>query len=370
MRFLPRRKASHNWHSIDTIHAHTIRVEMVAKAILAIEKVDNLEARREAAIRASIWLLVTKGHGPHCSAVEVNRLLPARWRFHSKEALVRATGGRPALLVRMAAGGVIPAGSLGVWTPDLWAGLWMSGALFRCYPGGAWRTAPTKNRPALALALQAPCPFRMLVRPWSSSWGDCLRLGGLWAPYLGADEAGGVGVFRGLLCGARLVRHDGRTWAGVPVREATLELAKGLGVPFVIAGKGTCRAILFSPFWGALLSPDMPHEIGEWYRGWGFNKAGMCPLLPWVFLRGAWGRKLSDRDDDFPAGVVPSLVSRVSLWQGGWKVGDVMELGLRELGVTRVDNRMREAWLRWMDWKGFKVGDFREGAKPIGLIER
>jgi hypothetical protein len=114
----------------------------------------------------------------------------------------------------------------------------------------------------------------------------------------------------------------------------------------------------------------MPVEIGEWYRGWDFRKAGMCPLLPWVFLRGAWGMRLSERDEDFPAEVVPSLVTRRSLCIKGRKMVNVMEMGLRELGVTRVDERMRGAWLRWMEWKGFKAGDFREGAKPIGLIER
>ena len=47
----------------------------------------------------------------------------------------------------------------------------------------------------------------------------------------------------------------------------------------------------------------------------------------------------------------------------------MMEAGLRELGMTRVDNRMREAWLRWMEWKGISSGAFRAGKVPAGLIE-
>jgi len=370
LRLVPFKKKNGKIPHMNILQARSVKLSAVGKAIRDIERGANATKRREAAIRASIWVLVTKGHGPHSQANEVNRFLPKAWWFHSDDSLVRITGGREALLERMASGGVIPTGGLGAWSPDLWAGLQLGGAFFRCYPaGGSWRTAQTNSRPALALALKGATSCHMRVKEWySASFGSCLSLCGLWAAYLGADEPGGVGVFRGILCSARFVKHNGRAWVGVPVRDGVIKVADGLGVPYIIVGKGGVRAILFSPFWGALLSPDMPFELGEWYRGLAAKGAGMCPLLPWVFLRGAWGIKMSGKGD-FPSDIVPGLVRRETLWQAGWEVSGMMEAGLRELGMTRVDNRLREAWLRWMEWKGIRGGDFRDGKVPAGLIE-
>ena len=352
----------------DTLYANSIEQSNVAKAIEDIGAGANSAKRREAATMASLWVLVTKGYGPHSKKEEVNKFLPKAWWFHCNEAIAEATGGREELLRRMVKGGVIPTGKLGAWSPDLWAGLRLGGAFFQCYPRGSFRTAPTKNRPALELALRGANSYHMVIDEWHpASWGSCLRLYGLWAAHLGADEPGGVGVFRGILCSARLVKQNGMTWAGVPKRDGIIEVSEGLGVPYIMAS-GRAKTILFSPFWGILLSPDMPIEIAEWYRGDTFRKPGMCPLLPWVFLRGAWGYKLSNRVA-FPVGIVPNLVSRERLWKAGWKVSGMMEAGLRELGMTRVDNRMRAAWLRWMEWKGISSGDFREGKVPAGLIE-
>jgi len=369
MTFLPKPKKSKCKQSRKVIQAYSVKLSSVGKKICSIERGANATLRREAAIKAAIWVLVTRGYGQHCLVTEVNKFLPRRWWFHYEKELRLVTGGLDYLLLRMGKGCVIPPGSLGAWAPDLWAGLQMGGAFYKSSRGGSWRTAPIKDRPALGLALQGGCPFHMKVKKWHSSWGECIKMNGLWATYLGADEPGGVGVLRGILCGARLIRHEGRTWAGVPPRGGIVEIADGLGVPYIKLGRGGKAALLFSPFWGALLSPDMPEELGAWYRGWHFNKAGMCPLLPWIFLRGAWGWKLSDRSRSFPSGIVPGLVSRVALWESGQKVSGMMEAGLRGLGVTRVDSRMREAWLRWMEWKGIKKGDFRKGKVPAGLIE-
>jgi len=353
-------------HSLHTISAQHHSID---RAICDTGMGANSAKRREAATMASLWVLVTKGYGPHSKKEEVNKFLPKAWWFHCNEAIAEATGGRAELLRRMAKGGVIPTGKLGAWSPDLWAGLHIGGAFFRL-DSTSWRTAPLSKRPALEAALRGATSFNMVIREWHSAhFGKCLRLCEVWAAHLGADEPGGVGVFRGILCSARLVKHNGMTWAGVPKRDGIIEVAEGLGVPyFIVAKEGRVKTILFSPFWGILLSPDMPIEISEWYRGDTFRKPGMCPLLPWVFLRGAWGYKLSNRVA-FPVGIVPNLVSRERLWKAGWKVSGMMEAGLRELGMTRVDNRMRAAWLRWMEWKGISSGDFREGKVPAGLIE-
>jgi hypothetical protein len=352
----------------NSIHTISSQNHSIDRAICDTGMGANSAKRREAATMASIWVLVTKGYGPHCHKEEVNKFLPKAWWFHCNEAIAEATGGREELLRRMANGGVIPTGKLGAWSPDLWAGLHLGGAFFRLRISD-WRTAPLAKRPALASALMGAKSFHGRIEEWYSSFGRCLRLTELWVARLGADEPGGVGVFRGILCSARLVKHNGMTWAGVPKRDGIIEVAEGLGVPyFIVAKEGSVKTILFSPFWGILLSPDMPIEIAEWYRGNTFRKPGMCPLLPWVFLRGAWGYKLSNRVA-FPVGIVPNLVSRERLWKAGWKVSGMMEAGLRELGMTRVDNRMRAAWLRWMEWKGISSGDFREGKVPAGLIE-
>ena len=108
------------------------------------------------------------------------------------------------------------------------------------------------------------------------------------------------------------------------------------------------RVDLVSPFWGALFSRMMPEGMEGWHAG--MDRPGMCPLLPWAFLRMAGGRV----SDGFPRKGLPFLVSRDAMFDQGIPLGKVHERAVRELGFVRVDPRLRKAWASYMVGEGLE----------------
>lgn len=318
------------------------------------------EEWREVATRAACLLLVKQGRSSQKSAVLLNAALPcdAR-RFRTDHEVWRVTGGYKVLGKRLKAGGVLPAGSLGEWTPDFLSGLRESGGLQKTAHQSYWFTAPLKWRPALRSALEGELPFSCRTNPD----GDRLSLYGSWAFSLGADNPEGIGVLAGLLAGGRYMRHEGKCWLAVIGHEASTVILESYDIPFIRVKNGVPvdGHLLVSPFWGALLGWEMPGVFRQWFANWKGWK-GMCPLLPWAFLRGAWGGKVYDLD--FKA--VPFLVERTGLLdRHGIGIGQVREEGFRRLGFSRVDPRLRVAWLKYMKLEGVKLSDFPRGKIPL-----
>ena len=103
---------------------------------------------------------------------------------------------------------------------------------------------------------------------------------------------------------------------------------------------------LVSPFWGALFSRMMPGGMEGWFMG--MRRPGGCPLLPWAFLRMAGGRV----SDEFPRAGLPFLVNRDALYARGVRLGEVHERAVRELGLLRIDPRLRGVWAGYMEAGG------------------
>ena len=315
--------------------------------------------------RAAILSLVKYGHDAHSSAKVVNGFLPQEERFHSNQMMWKTTGGIESLVEPMSKGGVIPKGFLGKWTPDFIFGLVRSGAIRSVQRGGCFQTTLTHNRPALREAFLGELPFN--CRTYALK--DSVRMTGMWAGRLGADDPEGVGVLVGMLAGAGLVEaqpygeEQTVKWAAVPSNEFNASLLKSFGIPHVrIAGKGHGRgSFLVAPFWGALLSGEMPEAFGRWYedmpRRW-----GGYPEIPRAFLHLAWG-SWSGR---VPEGTVPHLmVSNFSV--KGLKQKDMRMAAFVRYGMSRVDPRIREAWLTRLRARGIRAADFPAGKVPAGL---
>lgn len=312
------------------------------------------EARRLAVVDAAAKVLVLKGHGPHARATEVNRLLPRADRLHSDNALRAATGGWTNLLVRMSQGGLFPPGSLGQWSEGLFVGLRVSGALQQLKVGSRvraamWAVSPLGLRPALELVLMDGFPFSGVARV-ADHEVICYRL---WAGNLGVVDAGGADVVAGLLMGAIPVGHSGRSWLGVPSTPEARGLLESWGIPVGLSGHLVARrrrVDLVSPFWGALFGRLMPGGMLEWYLG--MPKPGMCPLLPWAFLRMAGGRVSDDGVGKVDRRMVPFLVNRDALYAAGVPLKGVHERAVRDLGMARVDPRLRVVWKGYVEGMG------------------
>ena len=232
-----------------------------------------------------------------------------------------------------------------------------------------WKTAPLFNRPALKEALMGHLPFHCMVKGCKGV--DALTLYGLWAAKMGADDPSGTEVLAGLLAGGRLAEYEGRLWTGVACRPGNATLFQSYGIPF-FKPKGACTgrgSYFVSPFWGALLSEEMPEVFGRHFWGLGGPrvKKGMCPLLPWAFLRMASGVPYVDK---YPAGIVPYLAQRVGLRVNhGIGLTAVREEALRRLGYVGVDPRLRMAWMRGMALRGLRPADFPKGKVPVDFTD-
>jgi hypothetical protein len=320
-----------------------------------IAKEAKLKAYKKLVIDAATKVLVLKGYGAHASASEVNQILPKGTRLYSDYGLWEVTHGYRSLVERMAKGGLFIEGELGQWSEGLFQGLKLSGALKTRHTRrnsrrgslGSWKMGPLGMRSALEIILMDKLPFAGHAGITEKE----VLLYGLWAGNLGASDPTGVEVLSGLLMGAIPVAYHRRSWLGVPSTAGVRGLLELWGIPVGLAGLSVAqkrKVDLVSPFWGALLSVGMPDGMREWYEG--MKRPGMCPLLPWAFLRMAGGRV----SDEFPRKGLPFLISRDNLLVAGFPLRQVHEKAVRELGFVRVDARLRGVWARYMATKGLE----------------
>lgn len=333
---------------------------------------------------AAILELVLHGWSSHSSAKAVNMGLPPDRRFHSDALLLKATGGLKGLVRRMSLGHSVPEGVLGDWSPDFLYGLTMSKAILPASKGGTggcFSTTQTLARPALRAAFMGALPFHCKAYPCP----DRVRLTGLWAARLGPDDPKGIGVLAGLLAGgSRVERKDEGinrmvSWIGVPASEWNGETLREFGIPHELykekVGWGRAAALnkgygkgrfLISPFWGALLSAEMPEEFRRWFEGWEGRNKGGYRLMTWGFVKLAWGAG-SGIQSGFPPGCIPFLSSlSTMLHDEGIKCKDIRETCFRKYGFSRVDPRVRGAWLKRMKSMGIKASDFPYKV-PVGM---
>ena len=318
-------------------------------------------ARNEAAIRASALLLVTRGWLAATSPNEVNRLMPEGEWFRSARELRMATGGGYAVAKRLAAGGVIPLSSLGKWTPDFWAGLIMSGALRPSNRPRQWFMQHAKRGHSHLLAiLTGDVPFR---RSWAQT-AHGVAFWSLWAANMGADDPESTGVLAGMWAGGRRVERRGVSWIGIAWRERNAALLDRHLIPKLCEGRQGVGTLLVSPFWGVLLSTEMPEGFGQWFRLWGGRK-GMCPLLPWAFLAYAWGKYPGEKGKH--RGMVPWAVGTKQMISAGIGIKGkrLRRLAFEQFGMRGVSPEVRAAWLRGLVARGVEASDFPEGKIPL-----
>ena len=316
-------------------------------------------AHHQAIVDTAAQVLVLRGYGPHSKAEVVNELLPQGRQVHSDLALRKITGGYQGLIKRIAKGDLFAPGALGRWSGGLMTGLRLSGALKQMSSGHSLKISSwiifKGFRPALdAVLLKGGLPMSLVVQASSRE----VALYRFWGGNLGADDPVGVDVVAGLLMGAIVVRVDQNTWLGIPPTAEVRALLEHWGIPIAFRrhwcrgkpfgnGKGIV-ADLVSPFFGALFSRMMPMGMEEWYMG--MDRPGMCPLLPWAFLRMAGGRV----SDEFPRKGLPFLIARDNLLKAGVPLGSVHEKAVRELGLIRVDPRLRVVWAQYMKAGGLE----------------
>jgi hypothetical protein len=366
-------------HSPKTFQASGVRLNKVSQSVTQIANGDVL-SYPETVKRIGCLLLVKGGKVACSSAERVNELLPSeysdRW-VRSHFALWKITGGHKVLVKLLVQGNVIPSGALGRWTPDFLSGLVMSGAMKRTKRLHSWFTSSLGERPVLRnLLVGGRGPYGSLPFSCSSTEapanGDCLFLSGAWAFSLGADHPGGVGVLAGMIAGGRRVVYKGYSWVGISGRDSNVELLNSYSIPFERAkfGSQSWGTLLVSPFWGALLSVEMPEPLGEWFECWEQSRKvrpGMFPLLPWAFLRAAWG---TGTCFTLPKGMVPFLIDRNSLREiYGIGMSQVREKSFEKFRFMRVDPRLREVWVRRMVAMGLTCEQFSLYKVPSGLSD-
>lgn len=332
-----------------------------------------MEERREATMAASVLVLVKYGMAKHGSPSAINPLIAKEQWFSTKAELKAVTGGLREVVRRLLAGRILPAGSLGKWSPDFLSGLVQSGAMRKTKRASFWFTSPLKDRPALKAALTSGrLPFRYTVSICGKGPigpGEYLALSGSWAFSLGADDPDSVSFLAGVLAGGRRVEHDGSSWLAISGRAENVALLESYGIPFIRLSPKVPKVgfLLVSPFWGALLVFEMPEEWKLWFDRWyvrrGICPMGMCPLLPWAFMKAAWGVKVSD---GFPKLIVPYISSQTGLRTSyGLAINQVREQALVRFGFSRVDVRLRKVWIQRMKILGMTVLDFPRGKVPI-----
>lgn len=353
------------------------RYDKHIKAILEVSDCDTASFVAEVKMIACI-LLVTRGKGHYTSAAKINEMLIQRNGVNSRlvrrrDNVFRITGGFNSLLKMLSNGNVLPSGLMGRWTPDFLTGLKMSGA-FRSSEQGSWFISSVLNRPALKEAFldYENLPFHCRAKYYPKSRHE-IALFGCVALEMGADNPSGIGVLAGILCGGRRLVHEGYSWLVLVNREQTAELLKSYGIPYLLKKLGHSKAgqIFVSPFWGALLSSEMPKVFGDWFENWEQRNSlrpGMYPLLPWVVFRAAWG--ICACDNNKPKGMVPFLTDRNTLLEI-YGIGQtrVREEGFKRFGFTKFDSRLRSAWLKRLKDRGFTVDSFPRGKSPSGFAE-
>ena len=349
-------------------HAFSVKLEAAGKTALRLVRGHLEDERKEAAMRASCLILVRHGFSAFNSMRLINSILPVHIKpFRNKWELFDITGGRDQVIARLQAGGVLSSGALGEWTPDFLNGMVKSGCVCAASGQHRWMVQWLRGRPAFKKALfklRDELPFNFKLSKSGNRKGFVLS--GAWAFDIGADDPAGIGILAGLLAGGRYVRYEGVSWIALVKRVNIVEILDSFRIPYRDVSFGQPqRVLLVSPFWGALLSWEMPKVFREWFMGWdGFK--GMCPLLPWAFLRAAWGERICF---GFSKGVVPFLVGRKCLiGNHGIGIKQVRERAFRDLGFTGVDTRVRQAWLHWMLKTGVGVGDFPVGKLPLDFI--
>ena len=314
--------------------------------------------QHQAIIDTAAQVLVLRGYGPHTKAEVINELLPQGRQVHSDLDLLKITGGYQQLVKRIAKGGLFAPGVLGQWSGGLITGLRLAGALkqwktSRQQKFGSW-VSGFGSRPAYeAVLLANKFPFTGVAKLAKHE----ILLYRFWAGNLGADDPMGADVVAGLLMGATAVRVDQNTWLGVPPTVEVRALLESWGIPIAFrrywcggrpigTGRGVVRDLV-SPFWGALFSRMMPLGMESWYES--MKHPGSCPLLPWAFLRMGGGRSC-----DFPKGGLPFLLSGSGLYAQGIGIRSVHEKAVRELGLIRVDPRLRVVWAGYMKAGGLE----------------
>lgn len=355
--------------SVPTYHNNAVKSSILAPSVTARLAQAGREAilavrgdpttRRELAIQVACLLLVTRRGNAYRKANSVNELMPEGQWFRSDWELWEATGGRPLLIKRLAAGGVIPPGSLGKWSPDFWHGLISSGAFKSMMHFKRWAVKFPANRPYLVPAIQGHVPFARV-------WANC-RMGTVFrsmlAARMGADNPTGIGVLAGLIAGGRRVERDGESWIGFAWRRQNAAVVLAHQIPCVKVGREGKGTILVSPFWGALLATEMPEGFRQWFLLWGGRK-GMCPLLPWAFIAHAWGKQPGEA-----RWMVPFALSREGLHYSGFGIGfrRVRRDAFTLLGMSGVSPEVRAAWLRGLVARGVTREDFAGCKIPLDL---
>ena len=222
------------------------------------------------------------------------------------------------------------------WTGGFWRGLQLSGALV--VHGGYPRVQV--GRPWLEEDLERlPFPGRLSPpdhqgRRWlvhCHAWR--LPVMDLYAP----------DVMAGLLVGARRQQHNDGIWLVLPRTKSVQNL---LGWWHLSAMEGKAAdELLVSPFYGVLLSPNMPAASAMSMM---VKKAGGCPLLPVALFNALWGPGGAKEGYLLPprAGLLPFLCSHPTRSRRGWSREFLYRASVR-LGVHHIpleQRRLLEAW--------------------------
>jgi len=323
--------------------------------------------RNNEVTRASSTLLVREGSGIYNSAFQVNKLLSREHWLRSDIELLRITGGVQKLAERLRQGGILADDAFEDWSPDFISGFARSGALKRTDKSSFWTTYPLTYRPAVRAALTGKLPFHCTVQHVKGkvkNRNDWLSMSGSWAFIMGANHPDSVGVLAGILAGGREFEQDGQKWVGVHHSEQNRILFESYGIPYLLRPNRLNRYghLLVSPFWNALLVYEMPAVFRLWFE-FKRRNLGMCPLLPWAFLLGVWGYKTKEVP---PLIVVPFLVDYMDLYIfHDIGVRKVREQAFKQFGFSRVDPRLRVAWIKRLHILGVKNSDWPVGKIPL-----
>lgn len=255
---------------------------------------------------------------------------------------LQTMGGVSAVYLRISRGNLGIEDQLGVWTPGLFYGLRLAGALRR-YRGWSWAIWEVGRSELVADLADMPFPHKLepRLRP------DAMRrLRRCPVSHLGCVDPQDKSVVAGLFAGAVIKTIRNERWLVLPGDAQVKALLDSWTIKYDDAGlfRGEPR-IKVSPFYAALVTHAMPPKSAG--RILNLRRAGMCPLLPLVYWELAFagkGRRYLPHADALPFGI-----SRRTFHRLRYKRRDLHRTAVCEMRIVRPDRRLRELLDKWLE---------------------
>ncbi len=321
-----------------------IRQELLAKycAPSPEPRPPQRDIERAEIITACAMAFVLKTDKAHLFQGVLREFLPADRILLPSHRQIQLRGGVSGIYQRIREGGLGMRDRLGVWNPDFWHGLRLSGALRRG-AGRSWDIWARTHQELIRDLEELPHPNRMERK---TGRNGVRRLRRCPLSHLPSDDPSSDSVLAGLFAGGVLKRVAGEDWLWLPDLPEIRGLLDDRTIAFEARGAFGGRSWLaVSPFFAALYAHLMPEHSAQ--RILNLKSPARCPFLPTALWDWAMSSPML-RWMPFP-GALPFGCTRWTAHRRGWKRRDLHRRCISEVGITHVDRQLRNLMVRWFE---------------------